>query len=196
MKKSVVFLAAVVLCGCASGFDRAALRERLASAPLQVTEADIKAALDLKPQLRFPFKLGVYLQTEERGPNYTYPSGVRSGEWSWSASDKERIVSWRTALVNEGVVSDLFIISDLIASGTDLKRVRLAAARYGADAVLIIQGASQVDRYLNPLSFFYLTIVPGTNIDAIMMLQGAMWETGISTQRSMLMGKPTQRHHP
>lgn len=176
-----VFIAALTLSGCATGFDRGALRERLASEPLQVTEQDIKAALELKPQLRFPFKLGVYLQAESRGPSYGYPSGLRPGEWRWTEADKSEILSWRKPLTKEGIVSDMFLISDVASAGTDLKNVRLAAAQHGADAVLIIRGASQVDRYVNPLSVLYLTIVgnwivPGSNVDALMMVQGALWD--------------------
>ena len=105
-----VFIAALTLSGCATGFDRGALRERLASEPLQVTEQDIKAALELKPQLRFPFKLGVYLQAESRGPSYGYPSGLRPGEWRWTEADKSEILSWRKPLTKEGIVSDMFLI--------------------------------------------------------------------------------------
>ncbi|MCX8073023.1 MAG: hypothetical protein N3C12_11300 [Candidatus Binatia bacterium] len=83
--------------------------------------------------------------------------------------------------MKEGIVSDLFLISDLVVSGTDVKSVRLAAAKHGADAVLIMRAASQVDRYLNGFPVLYLTIVglwlvPDTNVDALAMVQGAMWD--------------------
>ncbi len=178
-----VLVAVLTLGGCATGFDRGALRERLATEPLQVTEQDIKAVRELKPQLRLPFKLGVYLQSESRGPSYGDPSGLRPGAWYWTDADKTEILSWRKRLTKEGIVSDLFLISDAASADTDLKSVRLKAAQHGADAVLIIRGASQVDRYFNPLSLLYLTIVgswivPGTNVDALMILQGALWDVG------------------
>jgi hypothetical protein len=176
-KELLVVFAVLAIAGCSTGFDRGALRERLASEPLQVTEQDIKAALELKPQLRFPFKLAVYLQEESRGSDYNRSSS----QWRWSEADKSEIVSWEKPLRREGIVSDLFLISDLTTSGTDLKSVRLAAAQHGADAVLIIRGVSQIDRYPNPMSFLYLTIigcwiVPGTHVDSLMMVQGGLWD--------------------
>jgi len=84
-----------------------------------------------------------------------------------------------------GLAADVFFISGLTvepgAAATELKRIRLAAARHGADAVLVIKAAGQVDDYVSPLSVFYLTIVglwvvPGTHHDALFVVRGGLWD--------------------
>jgi hypothetical protein len=75
------------------------------------------------------------------------------------------------------------MISDLIWNGGDLKSMRLAAARHGADAVLLVRGISQVDSYVNALSIANLLVLPGflvpaSHRDALLVLQGALWDVG------------------
>ena len=65
--------------------------------------------------------------------------------------------------------------------GSDNKAIRLAAARAGADAVLIINGVSDIDKYNNPMgaSYFLLVtpfFVPGTEADALFMMNASMWD--------------------
>ncbi|CUS36178.1 hypothetical protein [Candidatus Nitrospira nitrificans] len=62
-----------------------------------------------------------------------------------------------------------------------MEGIRLAAAEHGADAVLIVNGIADVDRYNNYSAFLYLTIVgmwlvPGTHADSLFVLDGAMWD--------------------
>src|SRR5262249_49138854 len=134
-------------------------------------EEDILRVKSLKPQLTFPCKIAVYLLPGERG------------SWRWTPQDKELMASWATALKKEGIASDVFMMSELFAPSSGLKELRVAAARHGADALFVIQGASQVDNYLNLASVLDLTVVggflvPGSHCDALFVMQGGLVDVG------------------
>jgi hypothetical protein len=173
----VLILAAVsfIFTACAShGFDRGQLKQGLGDEPKTVTDQDIKTALAQQPQLKFPFKLAIELRSGE-----CYECGD-----AWREDDKQQIMSWGQQLKQSGVVSEMFLVPDVFAK-KDLKDIRLAAAQQGADAVLVVRSVSGTDEYMNPASFLYITIVgawivPGSDVDALVMLRGAMWDVGNS----------------
>jgi hypothetical protein len=193
MQMFIVVLTLVALSGCTSsrGFDRGALQEdvrrfeslvpgqakKQPDSP-QVTDDDIKRALELKPQITFPIKVGVYL-------NESWRYGV--GKWRWSGEDKGAILAWGSKLKNSGIVSEMLVISNATVTTADtkpfpdVKAIRLAAAQHGADAVLVVKGVADVDRYNNPLAVLYLTLIgafilPGTHVDALFMMNGALFD--------------------
>ncbi len=164
--------AILAACSGAHGFDRGQMSQSLVEEPKQVTDQDIKSAMARKPQLKFPFKLAVELG--EGGCDRCYGT--------WREEDKQKILSWGEQLKQAGVVSQMFIVPDIFEM-KDLKTIRFAAAQQGADAVLIIRSADDTDQYANPASVLYLTIVgawivPGSDLDALVMLRGAMWDVG------------------
>jgi hypothetical protein len=116
----------------------------------------------LKPQLRFPIKVGVAFVEEEDIDR----SDPRTARWRWSERDREAVLAAAAPLRTDGVVSDLFVISRDLIAGRDLKHLRLAAAKHGADAVIVVKGAAQVDRYVNPLAILNLSIVGGFFVPA------------------------------
>lgn len=162
----------LVLTGCfARGFDRAELYSRLKAdqGQLEVNDTEIAKVQSLKPQLALPCRVAVYLPPRVGGH-------ARSKE-------KEFIDSWAATLRKEGIVSDMFLMSDMFTTGTSLKELRLAAARHGANLLLILQGESDVDTYKNPAAIFNLTIVggflvPASHCDALVALQGALVDVG------------------
>lgn len=171
MKKFLTLLLVISLTACTSsrGFDRGSLRSQLTSSQKQVTEADIKKVFDIKPQLPMPFKLAVYF------------TPARWGNWGWLGEDKNKLLSLAADLKAKHIVSDMFVLNDALLEGSDNKAIRLAAARAGADAVLIVNGVSDVDSYNNPLgaSYFLLVtpfFVPGSEADAIFMMNASMWD--------------------
>ena len=175
MKKYLVLLLVVTITACASsrGFDRSNLRNQMIDQKV-VTEEDIKRALELKPQLPTPFRLAIYFAPPKSG-------SPRRNSWKWVGEDKDKVLEIAPELKNKKVISDVFVIPDSIVEGKDNKAIRLGAARAGADAVLIINGISDVDRYnniLGPLYIFLLTLVfiPGTEADALVMIDAAMWD--------------------
>ena len=171
----ILVAASVVFAACsARGFDRGQMRQDLGDEPRAVTDQDIKTALAQQPQLKFPFKLAVELRSGE-----CYECGD-----AWREEDKQEIMSWGQQLKQSGMVSDMFLVPDVFAK-KDLKDIRLAAAQQGADAVLVVRSVDGTDEYLNPASFLYITIlgawiVPGNDVDALVMLRGAMWDVGNS----------------
>ena len=162
----------VFLAACsAHGFDRGRISQGFADEPKQISDQDIRSAMANKPRLKFPFKLAVQLRDDE-----CYRCGA------WREEDQQKILSWGEQLKHAGVISQMFIIPNIFEM-KDLKTIRLAAAEQGADAVLIIRSADTTDQYLNYASIFYITIfgawiVPGSDIDALVVLHGAMWDVG------------------
>lgn len=147
------------------------------SAPL-VTDDEIQKVLELKPQIKLPFRLGVYFTQ----PQYRY-FGWNGSQWS----EDQQSVEWLDQLKTRGIVSDVVPISSATveSSGSNKssfrKDVRLAAARHNADAVLIIDYNYGVDRYNNYSALLYLTIVggyviPGTHSDALVIMNGTLWD--------------------
>jgi hypothetical protein len=168
-------VASLIFAACAAkGFDRGQLKQGLGDEPRAVTDQDIRTALAQQPQLKFPFKLAVELRW----------GGCYECGGAWREEDKQEIMSWGQRLKESGLVSEMFIVPDVFEK-KDLKDIRLAAAQQGADAVLVVRSVNGTDEYLNPASFLYITIVgawivPGSDVDALVMLRGAMWDVGNS----------------
>lgn len=176
MKPIVLTFLALILTGCAAskGFDRGILRDSLGS---NITDQEIKAVLELKPQLPAPFKLGVYLNRMDSYYRRAF----------WTDAEKTAVLAYGNQLKEAGVISEITLVSDATVGvsnrpvANSLKELRLAAARYGADALLIVNHASSVDRYNNPAAFFYWTIIgaylaPGTHSDALVMIEASLWD--------------------
>jgi rhombotail lipoprotein len=170
-------LASVLFAGCCqtTSFDRSAMMSRLQteSASVTVSDDEIVQVQAIKPQLQFPCRVAVYL----------------SPAVQWSIKDKERIKAWGDSLKKEGIVSDYFLMSSLFSpnaaslASKAQKEVRLAAARHGADAVLILHGIHQTESYENPAALLNLTlvggyIIPASHRDVLFMLQGAVVDVG------------------
>lgn len=176
MKNFLLILLAILGAGCVSsrGFDRGSLRAQITDQKV-VTEEDIKKALEAKPQLPRPFKLAIYL-----APPKSVPWQYRD-TWNWLPEDKDSLLELGSQLKTKGVISDVLTIPDAIVEGNDNRAIRLAAARAGADAVLIVNGVSDVDRYNNPLGVTYALLVtiffvPGTEANGLFMANASMWD--------------------
>jgi rhombotail lipoprotein len=167
-RKNLVLLVPVLLCGCANGFDRAALQERLNDGSLQMPDAAIAEARATRPQLRFPCRIAVYLKPADRG------------DWRWTPEDRAAMEPWAAALKREGIASEVFPLPEMLTGkGGDVKELRLAAAKCGADVLFVIHGAAQTDSYKNVASVFNLTIVggyviPGSHKDSLFMMEGCL----------------------
>lgn len=168
-KLLIIFSLSLSLAACATsrGFNRTALREEIGQKKT-VDEAEIRKTLELKPQLPKPFKIGVYLQNTWQ-------------RWRWSESDKEKLLSWAKNLKIKKEVSDIFIINSDLAQDAQLKSIRLAAARHGADAVLVVSGISDIDSYNTKWGWTYLALfpmlfAPGDQIDAIFIGRASLWD--------------------
>ena len=170
---SVILLLSLAACASSRGFDRGALRSQIADQKV-VTEDDIQKTLDLKPQLPTPFKLAIC---------FTQPTSRRyyGSLWSWRSEDKDILSTATDALKASGAITETIIIIDDIVEGNDNRAIRMAAARVGADAVLIVRGTSDIDRYNNTFGYTYALIltplfIPGTVADGLFMVTASMWD--------------------
>ena len=159
-----------VLAACATskGLNREGLRGRL-SENKTVTEDEIKNIYKLKPQLRKPFKLALYFEDSQT-----------------TKQQKEIFSDIGAELKSRGIVSEITFIDDSIIEGNNEQRhgklaIRVAAARTGADAVLIIKDATDVETYNNPLGATYFLIapyffIPGSVVDSLSLAKASLWD--------------------
>ncbi|MEW6246666.1 MAG: hypothetical protein AB1555_08155 [Nitrospirota bacterium] len=173
MRTALFGFAILILTGCAGskGLDRAALQETLRRGADQLLAQGNPSPPQVS-RLVVPFTLGVYFT----------PANYLHRRFEWTDADKETLAAWGRRLKREGLLSDILLLADSSVHGTTLNEIRLAAARYGADAVLIVDGAAAVDRYNNAkAAFAYWTILgaylaSGTHSDALVLLEGTFWE--------------------
>ncbi len=176
MNRTVYFLTlSLCLLNCSSrGFDRDKLKQSMAN-NVVISENEIQNRLNLKPQLKFPFTLGIYIRN-------------KPWEEKFTGEDRDLLFSLKEELQKDGIITDLFFVLDVTIPDmqdeykyNSLKNIRYAAAGYGADAVLILDSASQKDSFANPLSILYLTIIglwiaPGSHREALFLAQAAMYD--------------------
>lgn len=168
-RNSWYFLLVLGLCGCAttsSGFDRAVLQSRMHEDTVQITDEEIKQIQTIRPQLNFPCRIAVALKGDGNG-------------WRWTGKDKQMLETWASTLRQEGIASDVIFMSSMFMQGETLKDLRAAAAKHGADALLVIQGGAMTESYLNPAAVFNVTVVggyvvPGSQRDALFLIEGGL----------------------
>ena len=170
--RAVLGLSLLVAAGCATGFDRGALVERLQKEGVfEIQDKEIQEVRALKPQLTFPCRIAVYLKP---------PSG---SDWRWTTQDKEILSNSAKVLEREGIASNIIPMSGMFAKDGDLKHLRMEAARYGADALLVIQGVHQTDSYLNPAAALNVTIlggfiIPASHRDTLFLIEAVLVDVG------------------
>src|SRR5262245_41267166 len=126
VRRIPVLLVALTLSGCfARGFDHTTLTTHLQQIPIVVNEEEITKAQAIRPQLTFPCRVAVYLPPQVSG--------------RWKAKEKEIVDSWEANLKKEGIVADMFVMSEMLTrgSGGENKRqtemdLSVAAAKHGA----------------------------------------------------------------
>src|SRR5262245_17874123 len=173
----IVLFGAGILSGCTSlgGFSRPDTTARASREPILVTDGAVAEAQLLKPQLQLPCRIAVYLR-----PN-------NNGSWHWSPKDVAALEACGEALKSAGVATDFFLLPDMLvgAGKEDVKDLRVAAARCGAEALLVIQGSAAVHEYKNPAAIFNLTVVggylvPASHCDAQFVMEGVLFDTNNS----------------
>jgi hypothetical protein len=125
-------------------------------------DAEIAKVQALRPQASFPCRIAVHLA----------PS---TGSWRWTPADKAILDDVGRQLKAQGVATDVFAMSAMTIpsgdKGVDFHGLRVAAAKHGADLLLVIQGSGQSNTTKNALWPSTLTVlggfvVPGTTCDA------------------------------
>ncbi len=166
---------ALAVSGCASkGFNRGSLEEQIGVQKPVVNEKEIKDILRKKPNLPKPFKLAVYFKRPAQ-------KGHDKTKWRWTDQDKDLISQVSKELKLENAISEAFPILGNLVVDEDLKSIRIAAAKHGADAVIIVDGAGEMDKYINSWGWSYILLittafVPGSESDALFLTSASMWD--------------------
>jgi hypothetical protein len=187
MKRGSVYSVIVMLlvsgCSTKKGFNRVEMESAArASHPFfassQLTVEQIER---LKSQVHLPLKLAV-------APPLTSYGGVWSSKElnAWNPDETKEIESWAAPLKKAGIVSELVMLPSFLVEqcqgndpGCAMRVSRAAAARVQADALLLINLSTAVDKYANLASLFNFTIVgmwlvPGHHRDALTIAEGMM----------------------
>lgn len=161
-KLTLLFLCTTL--SCSSGMSRA-LRHDMAPGETAVIDNEaIAKALAARPQLPKPFSVAVVF--EEVG----WPR-------NWAASQKEAILSLETELQKTGEVAAFFALPQEFVRANysaeskedHLLQTRLAAAKMGADALLLVSLDDNIDNSTNAWAFTYpfvvtMLFVPGNTV--------------------------------
>ena len=166
----------MLLSGCAAasqGFDRDAMRAVIQSRAEAVRTEIAGSALAAAQPPTLPFRLALYFVPQ------SFPAHRSLRPAEWVSSDKERLIGWLTRLRQEEILIEIVLLVDPTIRDADTRAIRLAAGRYGADAVMVIHGVGGVDRYDNGYAALYPTLIgayftPGTHCDALFLVSGTL----------------------
>jgi hypothetical protein len=159
---------ALAMVGCSTGLQQVALEDRLAAGYPPAPSPEPKA-------LAVPVKLAVCLQMERRGDVGFQPAS----RLDWSRHDKAMLVEYLTDSRHLKAVSEFVFLPPETSS--DLDELAVAAREQGADAVLVLRGAMDVDRYCNPAVILDLTLIgamliPASHRDVMVALRADLFD--------------------
>ena len=172
---AVLFATAVFQTSCASKvFNRGELKQQIGVIKPTFDDKDIKAAYNKKTNLPKPFKLAVYFKSPAN-------SARSASDWRWTPEDRAILEEVSKDLVADKIVADVFPIVSSLVQDEDLRSLRLVAAKHQADALLVVSGAGQIDRYINGWGWTYALLVPalfvkGSQADTLFMSSASLWD--------------------
>lgn len=161
--------------GCSQGLDRNLLYQQMKGAAPDVLDVDPYLDSQKKPPLPFPVKLAIYFDSRTK-------NGESRWDWDWKPEHASPLLQLEKELKNLDIVSEVFYLPESVVNGWQLEDIRQAASRYGANAVLIVNGSTLVDFYFNGWAALYPTFVglwfaPGNSIDALFVIEASLWGT-------------------
>jgi rhombotail lipoprotein len=178
----LILLLGLLLSGCTSsrGFDREAMHAIFHPEHRAVAGQNVASTATEKPTTRMPVRLSLYLVQRDFPARHT----IQKAEWV--SADKTLLANWLAPLRDERIVTDTFFLEDATIQGADARKIRQAAARYGADVVMIVDGVAAVDRYNNGYAALYATLIgaymaPGTESEALFLIDGSLLD--VRTER-------------
>jgi len=170
----IVVLLVALSAGCAGsqGFNRAAMNEVLHID--HTLNQGNRAPSSLDSPLSLPFRLGIFFA------DHNFPNHQSLRKVEWLSADREQLLQSLAPLQDQRILTDIFVLIDSTVHTANIPEIRQAGARYGADAVLVIDGAGAIDRYNNRYAWLYPTLIgaylaPGTESDALVMATGSLW---------------------
>lgn len=180
MKRTIVLMA-LLLAACSPHFKRGEMEGALRAQAPMFDDASI-AAIDLQPQNQetSTIRCGSRLMTLRIA--VSQPLSGRA----WSAAEIAEIGSWEEPLRRAGWILQVSVLPQSLIGVCDtgsgqcaVDANRKAAARIGADALLVMNPVTQVETYTNPLVLLDFTIIglwlaPSHHTDAIALLEGTL----------------------
>lgn len=162
-------------CTASRGLNRQALQESFHDHPDVVTNRDIATTIPLEHHLPSPYRLAIYFKHKD------FPSSPTLRKVDWISTDAELVQRALEPVKEEGILQQSFLLANSTVQGTTFRDIRVAAARYNADAILVIDGASAVERYNNGHAWWYATgigayLAHGTESHALFMMEGSLWD--------------------
>ncbi len=162
-------------CTGSRGLNRQALQESFHDHPDVVTNQDIATTMALQGRLPSPYRLALFFKHKD------FANSPTLRKVDWVSADAELVQRALEPVKEEGILQHSFLLANSTVQGTTFRDIRLAAARYNADAILVIDGASAVERYNNGHAWWYATglgayIAHGTESHALFMMEGTLWD--------------------
>ncbi len=162
-------------CTGARGLNRQILQESFHDRPDVVTDRDIAATMAVQASLPSPYRLALYFAHKD------FPSLSLLQRVDWLSVDADLVQRALKSAEEEGILKQTFLLANSTVQGNTLRDIRMAAARYNADAILVIDGASAVERYNNGHAAWYATgigtyFAHGTESHALFMVEGTLWD--------------------
>ncbi|MGE3610860.1 MAG: hypothetical protein AB7I27_14810 [Bacteriovoracaceae bacterium] len=134
-----------------------------------LAESEIYTTIHERPKLGSKINLGIFF----RRPNAHLPS---KQDWNWSEEDKN-LITKEFSLDNR--IERVFELVDT-ERNHDISSLRLMAAEQGADALLVVEGQSDVKSKLDYEALTYLVILPaffikGVEVEGEFVSQAVLW---------------------
>ncbi len=178
-RRFMAILSLAVTAGCASsqGLHPEQLRHTLAQDDARFVGAQASQPSAAKPSRTTAPSLGLYVK----------PTGFLQHEFEWSDHDREAVLAWAQRLKAGGAAASTGFVPQSSLKGDTLAELRASASRYGADLLVIFDGAAAVDRYNNykgPLLYWTILgayFADGTQIDALCLVRGSVWDVKTGT---------------
>lgn len=175
--QQVFFLSVLIITiavGCThSKFERPEFEKNIGQVKPRYEERDIQKNFEKKVNLPKPFRIAVYFKE---------PS-LRSGDrsWRWNLKEKEAFVKKLRESVDKEYVSHVFLMNDSLEDNRDLYDVRLAASKYAADSVLVVQASTEVQREMSRWAGSYILVAPllfvnGNRVHSYFGINASLWD--------------------
>lgn len=183
--KNTFFLFAftILLSSCTfAGYDRGKIATSLKGTGSYPTEEEIQKVITSISKLRFPLALALYVEPQKepcfKGADFT-------------VGDKVLISQIKKELFNNNLITDFILLTDPVVGGihensSGINEARMAAARSGADTLLFIKNACDIQTSGNWYTALYFTLVgaflaPGTDYHTLYSMSGSMWDVESGT---------------
>lgn len=170
----MVFLMLAVGVGCSSQrYMREDFQKKIGLVSPHYDEHNIQKIFEKKVNLPKPFTIAVYFKSP--------PQTDGGGTWRWTLKDKTKFVEKMREAVSPEVVSNIFIMENNANNSADLKDLRLSAAQYGADAMMVVQGVTDTHRTRTPWASSYVLVLPalfvnGNQVQTYFNMQASLWD--------------------